>query len=96
MEEDIKKMLDEIYDLNQKTYKMTRKMSHYMAWSQFWSIIKILVIVVPLVLGYYYLSPLVKNAFNQYNQLLGGINNPQETLKDTLKNGLDLNNLNLK
>ena len=43
-----------------------------MFWQNVWSFLKILIIVVPIVIGIIYLPPLLKGVFQQYQSLLGG------------------------
>ena len=95
MDEEIKKLLQENLEMNKKIYKICRKLNNYMVWSQVYSFLKILIIVVPLILGYYYLMPLIKNAFTPYNELLGG--SSQDSLNQMLQNGLkNINPQNLQ
>ena len=42
-----------------------------MLWDQVMSVVKILLIVVPMILAYFYLAPILKGALSAYGNLLG-------------------------
>ncbi len=91
MDEDIKKILEENLKLTQEIHKMTKHIKRYVVMSQIMGVFKLILIIVPIILGFLYLPPLFKNAFQQYQELLDlksglGI----ENVKD-----LDVNNIKL-
>ncbi|MDD5032491.1 MAG: hypothetical protein PHR36_05665 [Patescibacteria group bacterium] len=72
MEDEIKKLLEKNLKLAEETHKMVRSIKSYMFWQNVWGFLKILIIVVPIVIGIIYLPPLIKDVFRQYQSLLGG------------------------
>jgi len=72
MEDEIKKLLEENLRLAAETHKMVKKIKSYMFWQNVWNFLKILIIVVPIIIGIIYLPPLLKGVFQQYQSLLGG------------------------
>jgi len=76
MDEEIKKLLEENNKLVQEIHAMTKRINRFVISSQIMGVIKILVIVVPLIWGYYFLSPLLKDVLGQYQAAIGAITNP--------------------
>jgi len=95
MDEDIKKLLEQNLEYSKQIYRYTKYVKNYAFWAQVAGVIKILLIVVPIILGIIYLPPLLGNVFEQYKGVLGvGASNP---IQDLLKGGagnFDLNSLN--
>jgi len=71
MEEEIKKLLKENLKLNQEIYKMVKNIKSYIFWQRIFGVIKILIIIIPLIIGIIYLPPLLKQVTGQYQSLLG-------------------------
>ncbi len=71
MDEEIKKMLEQNLKLSSEIYKQTKYIKNYVFWAQISGVIKILLIVVPLVIGIIYLPPILKGMLNQYKSLVG-------------------------
>lgn len=97
MDEYIKKLIEENLVLTKEIKEMTKKMSRYMLWAQIFGFLKLLIILVPIVLAIFYLPPLLKDIFAQYQGLLGfdGGNLIGNLLGGSM-DGLDLNNINVK
>ena len=70
MDEEIKKLLEKNLELTEEIYKKAKYMKRYVIFQQIFCILKILIIVVPIVLGIIYLPPLLKNVYSQYHELL--------------------------
>ncbi len=70
-----------------KIYENTEKTRRYVFWGRIMSLIYLLLIVVPLILAFIYLPPLLKNTLAPYQEFLGndprsqGILNQLEGLK---------------
>lgn len=97
MEEDLKKLLEENLEISRKNYQATKYIKRYVIWSQVMDVIKILIIVIPIILGIIYLPSLLKNLFGQYQDLLGVGNNNfnvDELLKGKTQ-GIDLNKIDI-
>jgi hypothetical protein len=50
--------------------KNSRAIKKYMRWQNYLAIARLLIIVIPLVLGFIFLPPLLKNYFQTYKSLL--------------------------
>ena len=70
--EELKNLLEENLKLTQETNKMVRSIKHHIVLEQVLNIIKILVIVIPIVLGIIYLPTILKPYLDQYNELMKG------------------------
>ena len=84
MEEDIKKMLEKNQEMTTEILELSRKIKKYMVAQQVLGILRLLIIVIPIILGIIYLPPLLKGAVQQYGNLLG-IDNVLPTT-DTINN----------
>lgn len=95
--EEVKDLLKKNLELTEEIYKMTKKIKHFITFQQVMSVIYIILIVAPIILGIVFLPPLLKNIFSQYQGLLGGEDggNLMENLLKSGGGGLDLKNLNL-
>ena len=49
---------------------LLERVDRQLAWQRIWSVVKIFIILVPLLLGLIYLPPLFQQVFSQYEQLL--------------------------
>lgn len=67
----VKKLLEKNIKLTEEILKKTKYIKRYVIMSQILGFFKILIIVVPIVLGIIYLPSLLKNAYSQYQELLG-------------------------
>jgi hypothetical protein len=61
------KDLIEISKNNQKDIKYIKK---FIIWSQVWGVLKILIIVVPIIIGFIYLPSFLENWFDSYQEIL--------------------------
>jgi hypothetical protein len=92
MDEDIKKLLEKNLKLAEKLQKDIKYIKRYVITSQILGVLKILIIVVPIVLGIIYLPPLIREMMEPYKQLFGG--NPMEMLIEGDTGNLNLDNIN--
>ena len=83
-QEEIKKLLEKNLELNQEIYVLVSKMNKWIFWQRIWSVLKIAVIIIPLAIGFLYLPPLLKDAFSQYQELLG-IGSSSSTLNSLME-----------
>ena len=60
MEDEIKKLLEKNLELTEEIYKMVKGIKKYIFWQKVFSFLKILIIVVPIIIGIIYLPPLLK------------------------------------
>ena len=68
--EEIKKLLELNLKRNEEILTMTRDIKKYMKWQNIWSILRFVLIAIPIVLGFIYLPPLLKGVFKTYSDLL--------------------------
>jgi len=86
-ESDNKKILKEILQYTQASYAILEKVKRWIFWNRILSIFKILIIVIPLVLGFIYLPSLLENVVGPYKELLDQANVlGQGNIFDQLKN----------
>ncbi|MCX6796276.1 MAG: hypothetical protein NTW06_02135 [Candidatus Falkowbacteria bacterium] len=71
MDEEIKKLLEENLELSRQTQKMIKKINNHIVLQQVFGVIKILIIVVPIILGVIYLPALLKPYWDQYQKAMG-------------------------
>ncbi len=77
-QEEIKNLLEENIRLTREIHGMARKIKNYVVFQRVLSLIYVLIIIIPLVLGAIYLPPLIRSLINPYQELLnkGGAINP--------------------
>jgi ferric iron reductase protein FhuF len=56
---------------SEEILKISQEIKSYIKWQNIWSILRFVIIVIPIVLGFIYLPPLIKDAFQSYRSLLG-------------------------
>jgi len=98
MDEEIKKILEQNLELTEKINKNTKYIKRYVITSQIFGFIKLMLIVVPIILGIIYLPPLIKDLINQYQSILGIGGEGGDLIGNLLKGGtagLDLRNIDL-
>lgn len=67
---DLRKLLELNLQKNEEILKISREIKKYIKWQQIWSTLRFLLIVVPIVLGFIYLPPIVRDLFDNYRGLL--------------------------
>ncbi len=86
LEEDLKHIIAENQVVTQETYRLVKKIHKHMVWDQVMSVVKIIIIVVPMVYGYYMIAPYLKSSFDMYKGLFGNVESVNNLLEDS--NGL--------
>ena len=71
MDEEIKKLLAENLAKSEEMYELMRKLKRYLLVAQIFSVLKLLLIVVPIILAIIYLPPFLGDALGQYREILG-------------------------
>lgn len=69
-EENIRSLVEKNLELTEKILELTEKLDRYRKWQQFFGILKILMIVIPIILGIIYLPALLEKALEPYRDLL--------------------------
>lgn len=70
-DDNIKKLLEKNLELTEEILKMTKSIKNFTTHQRIFGILKLLIIVVPIILGIIYLPPLLKGITEQYKELLG-------------------------
>lgn len=90
--EDIRELLEENLKLTKEIRDMTKYIKSYIIWSQIFGVIKLIIILVPIILGIIYLPPIIGGFYRQYLDLLenplGGSVNPNELRMDPFPNSV--------
>lgn len=81
---DLVNLLKENRLLLEKIYKTSEKTRRYMLWNIIGMYLKIVIIVVPMIIGAFYVWPLLKQALGALNQL-GGMENILKSYMEILK-----------
>jgi len=76
-----------------KIYESTERTRKYIMWGRVMSVIKILIVVIPIVLAIIYLPPYIEKLLSPYEELMQGAQNKTDLLKDIDLKNLDLNQL---
>jgi len=65
------KLLRDNLACSQEILDKIKDIKKYIFWQQTWGVIRLLIILVPVVLGFIYLPPLIRNSIEQYRNLFG-------------------------
>ena len=68
--EELSELLRVNLDKNEEILKISRKLDTYLKWQNVWGILRLLVILVPIILGFIYLPPIIKEFFQSYQSLI--------------------------
>src|SRR3989344_1464899 len=91
-EPSLKELIEKNLKWSQIIYEQNRKINNKLLWSAVANWLRLLVIVVPIILAFIFLPPLLKKAWSQYGDLLG--NAPTTGAKqNSFENVLKLFNL---
>jgi len=69
---DVRKLLEENIKLSKSIFRSTEKIRKHMQWMKIMSIIRILIIIIPLVLAIIYVPPLLSKLSETFGSLYGG------------------------
>jgi hypothetical protein len=95
LNEEIKTLLEKNLKLTEEIHAMTKSVKHFVAWQQVMSVLKILVIIVPIILGIIYLPPLINGLLGQYQKLFDSLDKPLDELMKNAPAGTDIKGLDL-
>ena len=83
---ELKELAEKNIKLSEEVLELSKKINGFVIWQRIFGVIKILIIIVPIVLGIIYLPPLLSGVLDTYKELLG--------LGDAVNNSsLNLDNL---
>ncbi len=74
MEEELKKLIAESHELNKKSYEMLKKVRRYIIIQQITTVLKILIVLVPLILAVVYGLPYIKEGIEAYKETMSTVN----------------------
>ena len=72
-EQEMQKLLNDNLQYSKACYALLEKLNKWLFWHKVLSVVKILLILVPIILGIIYLPPLIKAALDPYVELLGEV-----------------------
>lgn len=67
--ENIADLLRANLERSEEILKVSREIKIFIRWQQVWGFLRLLIIIVPIVLGFIYLPPLIKEAMQSYKSL---------------------------
>jgi len=70
MDEDIKSLLEKNLKMTEEIHAMVKSMKSYIFWQRIFSVLKLLLIIIPIVLALIYLPPFLEEIFAQYESLI--------------------------
>ena len=83
---ELKELAEKNIKLSEEVLALSKKINGFVIWQRIFGIIKILIIIVPVILGIMYLPSLLSDVLDTYKELLG--------IGDAVNNGLtNLDNL---
>jgi len=77
-QQELQRLLKENLQISKELYAMTKNIKRWVAMQRVWTVVKILIILVPVILGVLYLPSLIKQTVEPYQALLNvGANSQQ-------------------
>jgi hypothetical protein len=77
----IKELIEKNLELSDEILRLSKKTNSYMMWQNVFSTLKLFIIVIPIIIGFLYLPPIIKEAIRAYQEALG--------LTDGVEQGMD-------
>lgn len=68
--EELQKLLKQNLKISQDLYAITKKIHRWTSWQRVWGVVKLIIIVVPIILGIIYLPSLIQTLVAPYQELL--------------------------
>lgn len=90
MDQELKKLLKKNLELTREMHGMIKYIKKYILFQQVLAVLKVVLIVIPLVLGIIYLPPLLSDVFDQYRGLLNSAAEDIPQSEDSQKNLEDM------
>ncbi len=69
-ETELKELLRANLERSEEILKICQETKTYIRWQNIWAVLRFLLIFVPIILGFIYLPPLIKEALQSYKSLL--------------------------
>jgi len=67
--DDLAELLRANLKRSEEILKISREIKIFIRWQQVWGFLRLLIIIIPIVLGFIYLPPLIKEAMQSYKSL---------------------------
>ena len=67
--ESLTTLLQKNLERSDEILKLSKEIKVFIRWQQAWGLIRLLIIVVPIILGFIYLPPLIREAMDSYQSL---------------------------
>jgi hypothetical protein len=83
---DLKALLQKSLELNEEILKLTKKNNRILKWQHFFGILKLILILIPLILGIIYLPPFLEKIISSYQEVLGFTDSANSLNLDSFKN----------
>lgn len=80
MDEEIKKLLKKNLEMTEDIREMVKSIKRYVVWQRIFGLLKVLIILIPIIIGVIYLPPLIKGFWSQYSRILGITTDPMNNL----------------
>jgi len=93
LDEQIKKLLEENLEYSRAVYSETLKIKRYILWGRVMSLLQLLIVLIPIILGIIYLPPLIQNFVGSFSVFgsgqdvpaaSGGLNSILDQYKEVL------------
>jgi len=68
--QEIKELLQKNIALSEKAAEDLARVRNFIKWQNIWATVRLLIVVVPIVIGFIYLPPLIKEYLSTYFQIL--------------------------
>ncbi len=85
---ELKELAEKNIKLSEEVLELSKKINGFVIWQRIFGVIKILIIIVPIILGIMYLPSLLGGVLDTYKELLGlgdVVNNGLPNIKEYLK-----------
>lgn len=90
MDQQIKKILEENLELNKEMHKMLKSIKRFMVVQRVAFVLKVLILLIPLILGIVYLPPIIKEYMPKINQTIDSYQsllNVGESIPEDIESG---------
>jgi hypothetical protein len=68
--QEIKELLEKNLALSEKVAEDLVRVKNFIKWQNIWATIRLLIVVIPIIIGFIYLPPLIKEYLSNYFQFL--------------------------
>jgi hypothetical protein len=88
----IEDLLKKNLELSNEILRLARKTNNQLMWQSVFGVLKLFIIIIPLIIGFLYLPPIIEQLLNSYKEALGigeTVNTEIDDLKKAPSNLLD-------